>query len=110
MTRLAHIFQDNVAITCGQDWSSTAAFFDGAGFRVFDFHPIHLILNSSSMETYDTLQARGGISVQTEAAVKPLVGTSPGVSTFFDQLTDHLSSGQTHTISEVIGIWQDHSR
>jgi len=45
-----HFFQDNVELRLGNHHMSTENF----GLRVFDFHPIHIFLNTESIEHYES--------------------------------------------------------
>lgn len=62
------------------------------GLKVFDFHPIHLYLNSADTRAYEALKQRGArLNELTEKEAEPYVNPDEGARTMFDQLVDHLS-------------------
>lgn len=72
------------------------------GMKIFNFHPIHIYLNSSSESAYLELKARSGsIAAATRASTESLIGSEPGTRTFFDDLVDHLgASGGGHRVRD----------
>lgn len=59
LTRVPHTFQDNMFMFTGRRWSADDPFFHTPGLKVFDFHPVHLALNSAGFDSYERLKAAG---------------------------------------------------
>ena len=77
---------------------------DDAGLYVFDFHPIHIALNTSSPDDYQRVKAR-----IIDEHVSPFDLTFPGrgARTYFLELCETLTARgtQSHTCSQAIDQW-----
>jgi Polysaccharide deacetylase len=67
---------------------------DGAdGLRVFNFHPMHVYLNSCDDRAYTELKARSAsLARLPEEIAKPLVHTGAGSRSLFSDLASHLAA------------------
>jgi hypothetical protein len=74
-------------------WSLDTAWLDEPGLKVFDFHPIHVYLNSSEMGPYRSLRTATPIREADEAALRRHVSPRPGTGTLFVELLDELARG-----------------
>ena len=83
LQRLHHIWEDDLELESGEPVRVPAGLIDGEGVAIFDFHPIHVFLNSPSMGPYDRYKASQG------AALESFVHTGEGVGTWFDGLLSH---------------------
>jgi len=52
LIRVAHVFEDDVRHLYDKEWS-IEKYINYEGIKVFDFHPIHIFLNSESMDRYE---------------------------------------------------------
>jgi hypothetical protein len=50
-----HQFQDNASLRMNEEFIQVDSF--NAGFHVFDFHPIHVFLNTESLERYENTRS-----------------------------------------------------
>jgi hypothetical protein len=51
LIRVPHIWEDDVHCACRWEWD-VKAFIRNPGLKVFDFHPVHVFLNTESMDRY----------------------------------------------------------
>jgi hypothetical protein len=70
------------------------------GLAVFNFHPIHVALNSADMRAYESLKERGLANVSRDAVVA-LSGSGDGARTAFESLLDGLAGSGGRVISEL---------
>jgi hypothetical protein len=82
------------------DWDAAGLAREADGLAVFDFHPIHVYLNSADTGAYERLKA-GGFPDVGPAAVDALVGDGPGAGTAFSGLLDALAGARGRTVSEL---------
>ena len=113
ITRVPFFFEDDFALEQpGAAWSLGTYLDRGAGLKVFNFHPVHVYLNSSSMEAYAALKrAQPRLEDLTPAAADPLVGEGAGAGSLFDALVEHLAqTGDSTTISALAADWRARTR
>lgn len=53
MIRCPYFFEDDVSLEYGLVFENMKEILAMGGLRIFDFHPIHLYLNTDSLETYE---------------------------------------------------------
>lgn len=91
LLRLPYVWQDNMEMYSPRpDWD-TARLLDAPGLRIFDFHPVHVWLNSRSFEPYERLKAAKPLSEVGELDALPLRNSGPGAMTAFLDLGDVLA-------------------
>jgi hypothetical protein len=80
--------------------------------RIFDFHPIHIYLNSADMRPYEALKR--DVPRLSEAAptlVEPHVYGGDGTRTLFDELVGYLSAHEGGArISDIAAMWSEETR
>lgn len=107
LVRLPYCWEDDVSpIWPGWSWDSPLIV--PPGLAVFDFHPILVALNASSVATYRDLKtALGGrpLSGVSPAEVASVAYRGAGVRTFLDRLLDQLKGAKAVTASAVTGEW-----
>jgi hypothetical protein len=72
-------------------WALDTEWLDEPGLKVFDFHPIHVYLNSSRMSPYWELRTKTPVRDADEATVRRHVSEQPGTGTLFVELIDELA-------------------
>ncbi len=80
------------------------------GLKVFDFHPIHIYLNTEEMARYAALKQQGPLPKLSCGDVDKWINRSGfGTGTLFDELLDYLSTEQaaTYTVSQIADAWRD---
>lgn len=105
IVRVPHFFQDNICISSGELPSISDLKYHGPGLKVFDFHPIHIALNSADMVGYDKLRNCGGIAGRSAQDAAAIENAGNGVGTFFCDLAGFLAGKTTFTISEYVDQW-----
>ncbi len=77
----------------------------GAGLKVFNFHPIHVYLNSPGMAPYRALKRQvQSLQAAHPSEVDPLRHHGPGAATLLDALLQHLAAtgARAWSISDLI--------
>jgi hypothetical protein len=106
LTRVPHVFQDNMHMHAGLPWSFDAPAFHTPGLKVFDFHPVHLALNSPGFGTYARLKEAGKpLAAVTRQDVAPLRAGGPGAATLFASVVDCLRGRSSMTIAQLVDRW-----
>jgi len=95
-----------------KNWRLKHPKFQVKGLKVFDFHPIHIFLNSTNMIEYEKLKLHHPLNSLNEEDVRSHVNKkSEGVNDLFDEICDFISSqqGKSFTISEIVEKWKSES-
>lgn len=92
LLRLPYVWQDNMEMYAPEPRWQTSALADAPGLRIFDFHPVHVWLNSRRFEPYERLKATGPLGAVTEQDAAPFRGSGPGALTAFLDLADRLAA------------------
>lgn len=71
------------------------------GMKIFNFHPIHIYLNSKNMENYNKLKTQFGNDSNYQKFEKFINNESDGVGMFFASLTDYLVNKKSATIIDL---------
>jgi hypothetical protein len=110
LVRVPYFWEDDIEASSERpSWSPTDARLSLPGLQVYDFHPIHIYLNTDRMERYHQLKQYGPLSQVTPEQVKCHINRdTAGVGTFFEALIDHISLHQqeSSTISEIVDQWR----
>lgn len=86
--RLPYFWEDDLAM-CQRNpcWTSASLLAAGSGLKIFDFHPIHIALNSPDMTAYEQLKRAAPDLVNARPTdVARNVHPGPGAGTFFAEL------------------------
>jgi hypothetical protein len=106
LTRVPHVFQDNMFMFAGRPWRFDDPAFHTPGLKVFDFHPVHLALNSASFDAYERLKGSGKpLAAITREDVAALRCPGAGAATLFAALLQHLRP-RSLTIAQCVAAWQ----
>jgi hypothetical protein len=101
LSRVPFIWEDDAEMyRVAADWDAWAVANHVAGLAVFNFHPIHVVLNSADMRAYESLKPRGIGSV-TREDVAELRAFWPGAGTAFDGLVGALAGKRGRLVSEL---------
>ena len=79
------------------------------GLKIFNFHPVHIYLNSDTEDRYNKLKELGPLPCLTEEQARRIVDEeAAGVRRFFEHLVRHISErqGESYTIDDVVSHWR----
>ncbi len=80
------------------------------GLKIFDFHPVHLSLNSSSMDDYNQIRQKIDITKCSASEYRKYVNyNAAGAGTFFKELIEFIQKSNKYpglTISELSLKWR----
>ncbi len=105
LVRVPHIFQDNMHALTGMPWELGVDWFASPGWKVMNFHPVHIVLNSADPEAYERLKARGPVSELARADIPDIDRERPGTGRLFDDLLTRLSATQSYGVSARVALW-----
>ena len=84
-------------------WTASDPRIAGPGLRVFDFHPVHVALNTGRFERYDELRRARPPREWDTAFIDAHVSSGPGPGTIFVELVESLA-GRGRFVSELADI------
>jgi hypothetical protein len=93
LLRVPHFFEDDFEMERPvPEWRLAPLLALGDGLKVFDFHPIHVALNSRDMGPYTELKRRcPRLNRAGQGDMEDLVHRGPGAGTLFDDVVQHLA-------------------
>jgi hypothetical protein len=93
LLRIPYVWEDDIEMLRDRPSWSTKTALEGRGLRVFDFHPIHVALNSPDSVRYEQLKAAvKPLSGASSEAMRPFVNPGEGARTAFLELVELLST------------------
>jgi hypothetical protein len=92
LLRIPYVWQDNMEMYAPDPQWKIDVVLDAPGLRVFDFHPVHVWLNSASVEPYERLKAIGPLGERTETDAARFRNSGTGTMTAFLDLADRLAA------------------
>ena len=110
LLRLPYYWEDDFEMVQPDvHWDFPTRYGNGQGVRVFNFHPVHVFLNSPDMNNYRQYQQQGmkpgpeASRVDADEFVFPEVGTG----TMFDQVVDRLAEiGNSQRACDIDLLWR----
>lgn len=94
----AEMFDDNPI------WRLSDERLNVSGLRIFDFHPIHIVLNTDNFSKYEELKKRKPLSLWDKAFIEEHIYTGFGPRNIFLELVNNLK-GKGTTITELVNTW-----
>lgn len=104
ITRIPFYWEDDVEMETGINWEDIESHFKISGLKIFNFHPIHIFMNSNSMKKYEELKEKDYPNVDKKTILE-LKNKTSGTESFFNNLTNILSERKTYTIDEISKIY-----
>lgn len=86
LVRVPYVWEDDVELENGTLGSGVASILAAPGLKVFDFHPVHVFLNSTSMDAYRRVSG-----TLPDAELAPHVQDGLGVGTVFREVADAIA-------------------
>ncbi len=84
LLRVPYVWQDNMEMHAPAPRWDADRVLDGDGVRVLDFHPVHVWLNSSSVEPYERLKDVAPLAELTPEQAEPFRQEGVGSASAFD--------------------------
>lgn len=101
--RVPHFYQDNMDIMHNTPFHLENINIESEGLKVFNFHPIHIVLNTNKGENYNRFKSELGIENASIDNIAQFINKGAGVKTLFNELCNYLTDiGSTKVISELI--------
>jgi hypothetical protein len=90
-------------------WTLEAVTHYKEGLKIFDFHPIHIVLNSRNDEAYQRLKSKKKIQDLTMSEIEPNINRGIGTLTLFMDLVEYLSKNKKlqYNIGDIIKDWRE---
>ena len=100
--RIPYFWEDDYEMYVdGPIWSCWDERLRIQGLRVFDFHPVHVVLNSARLDPYEKLKQERNLRDWSAEFVEPSVNKGVGTATMFGELADELN-GRGMWVSELL--------
>jgi len=102
LQRIPFFWEDDVEIyEKNPDWNfkSTKHI---SGLKIYNFHPIHIILNTNDMSDFKKIQKKIEVNSLNDEILQKYVNKKKGVKDIFLEILDFLQSKKTYTVNEVI--------
>lgn len=106
LNRIPYFWEDDVEMEEGADWKNIEKYNQIPGLKIYDFHPIHIFLNSHSFAVYEKIKNTNYPNID-EVELLSQKNESFGVETFFKSLLESLKNKNTFTISDISQIFND---
>lgn len=106
LTRIPIFWEDDIMMYYpDHDWKFTDKRYHSEGLKVYNFHPLHIWLNSCTMKNYEELKKSNSLNrITKDQAEKFKNKKENGVKNFFHELCKHVETKQKHSmkISEFV--------
>lgn len=104
LTRIPYFWEDDVeAEKTTPNWEASR--YLGSGLRVFDFHPIHIALNSANMSAYGRLKTEAPQLDQVSAQqIAQCRQSGAGCGQLFEQLVEQIAARETYRVKDLAGL------
>lgn len=108
LLRLPYVWEDDVEmIEEKPDWTAERFERSTLQLQILDFHPIHVFLNSRSLESYELLKMRHPINECSSSDLAPHVSKGSGTGSLFRDLINSSSlENQWITVREADALWR----
>jgi len=109
LIRIPYFWEDDFEfykpVSC---WSFDDQRYHCSGLKVFNFHPIHVVLNSQDEKAYQSIKSGKKIQDSTMLEIKPMINKGIGTRTLFVDLVDYLSKRKElqFKIGDIVREWK----
>lgn len=93
LVRIPYSFEDDVHAFVGRPWDDASIGLTAQGLKIFDFHPIHVFLNTEDLSRYARAKAAGF----TLSACRDLINPGPGAGRLLETLLRRIQNDGLHT-------------
>jgi hypothetical protein len=103
LLRLPFVWEDDYHLQHASTWSFENVLETDGKYIVFDFHPIHIALNSRSMNNYQKMKQRvPSLQTMDRTAAEPYINVEFGTGDFFKGLVQKMGKMESKTIIEML--------
>jgi hypothetical protein len=100
--RFPYFWEDDINMMEDKIWNFSNSVFQENGLKIFDFHPLHIYFNFSSIEQYQNFKIKNGYKFSDKASVNDFINRdSDGAQTFFRELVSALSNRHSYVIEDL---------
>ena len=111
LIRVPFFWEDDLEMYNTQSsWKLDNKWFKKEGLKIFNFHPVHIFLNSKSMENYEEIKKSKPFNKCKENEITKYRNVNElGTEKFFDDVCNYIESKQknSYTISEIVSKWKN---
>ena len=77
------------------------------GLKVYDFHPIHVVLNTNEIHSYNWVKSNVGVGKVDEKSIASIRNDHLGAETMLKQVIKYIkeTQGKSYTLSEIARAW-----
>jgi len=105
--RIPFFWEDDVQMSDTPKWDETNLL-KLNGLKIFNFHPIHIFLNSFDMNNYNIVKSKYDLNSLNEETLSEFINyKNLGVKTMFKNMLSYLDNKKTFTISDVRRIYYE---
>lgn len=99
LTRFPFFWEDDIEMKEEYLWSLSNSFFHEDGLKIFNFHPVHVYLNSRNMKNYEELKKDIGLENIDKKNVEQYINHDKnGARDFLKEIISFLENKETFTI------------
>lgn len=99
--RIPFFWEDDLELSASRpSWDFNNGKYHVPGIKIFNFHPVHIALNSCSLSAYESLKNAIPVSSVHPNDIKQFKNSNAGVATLFSQLVQTLA-GKGRKIKEL---------
>jgi len=106
LTRVPIFWEDDIEMyNPKKSWDFKNEKYHVNGMKIFNFHPLHIFINSNNMNIWNSLKNISNLDKLDQNVVNEYVNKdSKGVKDLFEEICEHISNKQgfSSTISEVV--------
>lgn len=103
ITRIPYFWEDDhYAVDPDCNWDGSFKKPETIGYKVFDFHPIHVVSNMCSLESYSRLKKIKDVINFSRKDIESIYNHQSGCKTFFERLISENLTGKFYTMSELV--------
>ena len=100
--RFPFFWEDDVFMSNKSKWAIDEPKFNPKGMKIFNFHPIHIFLNSKNMNNYNLMKKKIGLENLNEKNIIDFIEkTNTAELNFFTTLIKNLSDSISYTITDL---------
>jgi len=106
--RFPFFWEDDEEMAFDSNWLINMVNFKIPGMKIFNFHPIHIYLNSNKITNYNSMKKEIGLQNLNEENIEKFKNkNNPGTKTFFEEIISSLKGKETFQIQDLRKTFED---